>query len=458
MSSAIDAVIAGLKRGGVERVYNFPGYHSHEIAEGIGMEHISLNERVAYAEAFGASIAGKRSVVAFKNVGLNIAADAFLHSIIAGVNAGLVVIITDDTYVDGSQESQDSRHYFDFYGGLWFDPASPQEAYDVTSRAFELSERFDIPVVVRLTGQYFDTTGSYADDLGAKKSDSEYGSLPIPERHVVHPYYFRSQEKRLQEKQVAINNYVNELAINSPANHRDGVIVFGAADFDQADVDVLHVNTLPLPDRVIRQFIDGHDHITVYEDGDPYVHEKISQYSNQMKIKSGSHPERGVRTDFVKWPHYSEIFTVINSVLDQQRIAGDITQFTVETTDTIGVALSLGVAVGTAIGMADAAGSAYAIAGDTSFLHEGKGIVEEAKIRKVKLGIIIIDNGMSWCTGGQQPVDDISSILQTCPSWTADLRGGGVAGLESALRKMKDVEGVSIVRILVPDMKLVTRS
>lgn len=460
MSKAVDAVVDGLKQGGAARVYNFPGYHSHEIAAGIGMQHISLNERVAYSQAFGASLAGQRSVVAFKNVGLNVAADAFLHSIIAGVNAGLVVVVTDDTFVDGSQEFQDSRHYFDFYGGLWLEPATPQEAYDFASSAFDLSEHLDVPVVIRLTGQYFDTDDSYnahtTKRVLPKAQDPE--SFPNPKKHIVHPYYFKEQEEELSQKRTRIGEYIDESTQMGSFDHADGVIVVGAAEHDMTNVDVLRINTLPLPDGVIRAFIDEHKNITVYEDGDAYVHEKIVGYSEHGNIKRGLQKERGVRTRFVKWPHYSEIFTVIKNTLGQERIAGDITQFTVETTDTIGAALSLGVSVGTAIGMADAAGRAYAIAGDTSLLHEGKGIIEEAKIRKANVGVIIIDNGMSWCTGGQQPVDDISSVLESCSSWTVDLRKGGVDGLGGALREMKSTDGVSIVRILVPYIEPISRN
>ena len=80
----VSALAEGLKDAGVECVYNFPGFHSHEIAEQLGCTQISINERVAYSEAFGAAVAGARSVVTMKTVGLNIALDAFLHSLIAG--------------------------------------------------------------------------------------------------------------------------------------------------------------------------------------------------------------------------------------------------------------------------------------------------------------------------------------------------------------------------------------
>lgn len=110
MSSIIDALADGFIDGGVDLLYGFPGFKSEAVLERIDSDFkISVNERVAYGEAYGASIGGKRSLVGFKNIGLNIASDAYSHSIISGVNAGMVVLVADDIEVWGSQESQDTR-------------------------------------------------------------------------------------------------------------------------------------------------------------------------------------------------------------------------------------------------------------------------------------------------------------------------------------------------------------
>lgn len=456
MSKPIDAITAGLKRGGATRAYNFPGFHSHEIAAGLGMTQISLNERTAYAEAYGACVAGARTVVTFKNVGLNVAADAFLHSIIGGVGAGLVVIVTDDTLVVGSQEFQDSRHYADFYGGLWFDPADPQDAYDIAKAAFSLSEQFDVPVVIRLSGQYFDSDDPFFDEDEVSVRAPAHTAL-MPERHVVHPYYYREQAKRLEKKRRAIAGYVETCAPSIPAKTPHGVIVCGAASYT-GDDDVLHLSTIPIPAKIVAKFLETHDTVTVYEDGDPYVKHLVAQIGSRATVVPAPQQERGVRTKFVKWKAYESIFSHINEVLTGAYVAGDITQFTVETTDTIGVALSLGVAVGTAIGMADVAGEAYAIVGDTSFLHEGKGIVQEAQKRGVHVGIIIIDNAMSWCTGGQEAADDLNQTMAQYQSWTVDARDGDVSELKTALHSMRDTSGVSIVRVLVPYVAPIVRN
>lgn len=454
---SIDAVVDGLRQGGAEQVFNFPGFHSHEIAEGLGMQQISLNERVAYSQAYGACVAGQRSVVTFKNVGLNIASDAFLHSIIGGVNAGLVVVVTDDTFVVGSQEFQDSRHYFDVYGGFWYEPDSPQDAYDFSSTAFELSEKLDVPVVIRLTGEYFNNIASYnKSSLQRKTLRQKY--LPQPEKYVVHPFYFKQQEQRLEAKQQQIKNYV-ELLVSVKNSSQNGVIVFGSATYTPVDDDIMHIKTLPLPDKQLKAFVKSHQKITVCEAGDDFVYEKVLATGFVGNIIASKQPRRGEITKFVKWDTYHEIFTVINKSLNGYMTTGEIAQFTVETTDTVQVALSLGTAVGTAMGMAMTGGRAYAIVGDTSFLHEGRGILQEASKRGVNLGVIVIDNAMSWCTGGQTAADSLNLAMLEIYSEVFDARDSfDASALAEMFKKLQQRDGVWALRLLMPEIRAVMRS
>jgi indolepyruvate ferredoxin oxidoreductase alpha subunit len=453
---SIESIVIGLQDGGVKSVYNFPGFHSHEIAEGLGMRQISLNERAAYAEGYGASLAGSRTVVAFKNVGLNVASDAFLHSIIGGVNAGLVVVVTDDILVVGSQESQDSRHYFDFYGGFWYEPESPQDAYNFACEAFALSEQLDVPIVIRLTGSFFANTSAYT--RGHLRKDSSRAYIKRPEKHIVHPYYFKRQEINLNKKRRQIEAYVEKLN-DVPVNTSRGLIVFGSANTTNREDDILRVKTLPLPQSQILTFIKAHDGVEIVEDGDEYVHKKIAALLGGALLTSAVQSERGVVSKFVKWNRDEIIFNEINAVLRSKPVTGDITQFTVETTNTIDVALSLGVAVSTAIGIADVKGEAYAIVGDTSFLHEGIGVIDEAVTRNLNVGVIIIDNGVSWCTGGQIPAGSLDTIMGLTNSQTIDCTGSfDITTLKDALCRLESTEGVRILRIHVSAGNLVRRS
>ena len=211
MSDIIDALANGFIDGRVDLVYGFPGFKSEAVLEKISPDFkISTNERVAYGEAYGASIGGKRSLVGFKNIGLNIASDAYAHSIIAGVNAGMVVLVTDDVEVWGSQESQDTRGLVDYYQGFLYEPDSLQAAYDFARYSFELSEKLDIPIVMRITNQALTFTGKYtrADRIDNLHKDP---ALNNPLKYVVHPYYFRQQSLRLESKRKLFQDTANSM-------------------------------------------------------------------------------------------------------------------------------------------------------------------------------------------------------------------------------------------------------
>jgi len=133
----------------------YPGTPSTEILENLAMykevySEWSTNEKVALEVAAGASIAGARALAAMKHVGLNVAADPLFTLAYTGVNGGLVIVTADDPGLFSSQNEQDNRFYADFARVLCFEPASHQEAYDQTREAFDLSEKFGLPVMIRL--------------------------------------------------------------------------------------------------------------------------------------------------------------------------------------------------------------------------------------------------------------------------------------------------------------------
>lgn len=156
-----EALALGALHAGLSGVYAYPGTPSTEITEYIQQHPLaaqrnvhrtwSSNEKTAMEEALGMSFAGKRALVCMKHVGLNVAADAFVNSAMTGANGGLVVVAADDPSMHSSQNEQDSRFYGKFALMPTFEPADQQEAYDMAKAAFDLSERFRIPVLMRLT-------------------------------------------------------------------------------------------------------------------------------------------------------------------------------------------------------------------------------------------------------------------------------------------------------------------
>ena len=154
-----EAVALGAVHAGLAIAFSYPGTPASEIMEylvnlskmqGGFQGHWCVNEKVAYEEALGVSFAGKRSMVSMKHVGLNVAADPFMNSALTRINGGLVVVVADDPGMHSSQNEQDSRYYADFARIFCFEPSDHQEAYDMTRQAFDISEKYNIPVMIRI--------------------------------------------------------------------------------------------------------------------------------------------------------------------------------------------------------------------------------------------------------------------------------------------------------------------
>src|SRR5210317_2224646 len=152
-----EALAQGAIDAGISGVYAYPGTPSTEITEYIQHSMIakereihsdwSANEKTAMEAALGMSYAGKKALVCMKHVGLNVAADAFINSAITGVNGGLVIVSADDPSMHSSQNEQDSRFFGKFAMIPVLEPSNQQECYDMTYRAFEMSENYGLPVM-----------------------------------------------------------------------------------------------------------------------------------------------------------------------------------------------------------------------------------------------------------------------------------------------------------------------
>ncbi len=446
------ALKEGFKDAGIGFISNFPGFFSHKLFEELGGKTISLNERVAYAEAFGASLGGLRSVATFKNVGLSIASDAYLHSLLSGVNAGLVMVVTDDTEVWGSQERQDSRPFLDFHGGLWFEPTSIQQAYDFAYKSFEISEKFDIPVGIRLTNQFFKLEGEF---IKKEKVELKKDPLKDPSKNVVHPIYWQKQLKALEKKKEGIQNYANSLYEALITNKENGIVVFGncrneLSNYDLSKYDILTINTYPLPLELIEDFVKDKKEIVILEQGIDYAHRIITSYLNKdARIISNTGFVPDLSSTYVKWERYEKFFKALKKV-NPSFTVGDVTQFTVDTTDSIDACLSLGVAVSTTIGVCqnEKINYPFCIVGDCSILHEGLDIINEALKRDAKFGIIVFDNGGSWCTGGQ---DCTTSIYDLNPhikvAGTVNFNETSTESFENILQGMRGSNELQILFI-----------
>lgn len=284
------AVARGLLEAGVGLVAGYPGTPSSEIIEelvdlrGDSPVHVewSVNEKVALEVAAGASWTGTRAAATMKHVGLNVAADPFMTLAYLGVGAGLVLICADDPFCHSSQNEQDSRRYAQFAGIPCLDPADPQEARDMVSFAFELSEKFNVPVMLRPT-----TRVSHA------RSDVEFAAgrppcqqphfIKNPARRVALPVHARPLHAELVQKQSAIEDGLqgspwNRLTLKSDT----GIIASGIAGLyaEEAileldlDASFLRIGTYPPPSRLISRLLEHVKRLVVIEELEPMVEER----------------------------------------------------------------------------------------------------------------------------------------------------------------------------------------
>lgn len=453
----IKVLVQGFTDGGMSASFNYPGFFTHELFKLTGGKNIQLSEKHAYAEAFGSSLAGKRTLVSFKNVGLNVAADVFLHSQIAGVGAGLVLLISDDVDVWGSQESQDSRHYMDFNGGILQEPKSLQEAYDMARNSFLISEKFCMPVVIRITNEHLREEDQLID-----LSPVEEGPTAMnlkKEDLIVHPYYWTYQYKSLKRKLTRVIES-EEFSVDDVKTSNDTLVVsFGAVGslVSQLDgdlhYDLLHISSLPLP-KSARDVIeiDRYKEIIVIEYGQPYLYEKIASI---VSVKSVSiTPDILANTkEFTEWTRDERLFAAISHLKqedDKLFVFSDITRSTVESLHVVDASLSYGSAVSTSIGYSKsmpAHHSVISIVGDGSVNHESLDTIKYASKENIYMTVIIVDNGGLWCTGGQIPAVNVQEMLSERGETfsVVDLDSQSVADIQKVISENISENGLSIV-------------
>src|SRR6056297_780683 len=213
-----EAIAQGAMDGGMSGIYAYPGTPSTEITEYVQASKFakennihsqwSANEKTAMEAALGMSYAGKRAMVCMKHVGLNVAADPFLNSAITGVNGGMLVVSADDPSMHSSQNEQDSRFYGDFAMIPILEPSNQQEAYDMTYGAFDLSEKLNVPVLIRITTRLAHSRSGVLTKEQKKQNDQ---TLPEdPRQFVLLPSIAKQNYKRLLEIQPELEKEAEE--------------------------------------------------------------------------------------------------------------------------------------------------------------------------------------------------------------------------------------------------------
>ena len=291
------AIAKGILEAGAGVVSGYPGTPSSEIVDylaplareqGVHVEW-SVNEKVAMEVAIGASWTGTRSAVTMKHVGLNVAADPFMTLAYLGVGGGMVVISADDPYCHSSQNEQDSRRYAAFARVPCLDPADPQEARDMTLRAFALSEEFGVPVMLRPTTR---VSHARADVLVGTPTERLAGPQfeKNPARRVALPVHARPLHVELLNKQAGIEAALEKEAWNrSVVRSEVGVIASGISGLYaeeaiagmEAEVSLLRIGTYPISRKVVGDFLEKVSRVLVVEEMDPIVEEFVEMVAKE---------------------------------------------------------------------------------------------------------------------------------------------------------------------------------
>jgi indolepyruvate ferredoxin oxidoreductase alpha subunit len=448
--TALDALAFGLLDGGVRLVTGYPGFHAHDLVDRCGGS-LSVNERTAYAVAWGAALAGHRAAVTFKNVGLNDAADPFLNSMYLRTSAGLVVVVLDDIEVTGSQIRQDSRHYFDVAPGLWLEPTTAAHAYRCARAAPRLSEEFGVPVVLRVTNALIKSTGSVVRRVSAPTRPM---FVRNPEFAVAHPMNVASQVAAANSRQQAVGRFVERQFRprgKGRRRRRPVTVQVGASGLSREGIireSQCVLWTLPLPERGLRRYLRSTTTVTVSEVGTPMVGEKIKSIKCRSKVRCRDESAAANHSaNYRSSAEFESLFSVLRSFPDQI-VCGDLGSFTMDSPRTIDACLCYGASVGVAMGcsLAKHPGSVFCVTGDSAFLHSGQQAFQESIHRGARFIVILIDNGNAASTGGQCIPSQIV-LPPRCPIRKIDHPGASPETYRKAIEQLAAQDGMAVLHV-----------
>ncbi len=461
-----EAFALGAINAGMSGAYGYPGTPSTEIMEFIQANpiakernlhsHWSSNEKTAYEEALGMSYAGKRSIVTMKHVGLNASADAFVNSGMTGANGGMLVAVADDPSMHSSQNEQDSRFYGEFAFIPVLEPSNQQEAYDMAEYGFKLSEKFDIPVIIRFVTRLSHSRATVEVDTEAM-AENEIHFPKDGKRWVLMPGNSRVRYKELIKiyDKLEMNSVTSPFNIYTPGNdHSLGIIVSGiAANYlnelfpNGCPFPTLKISQYPLPIEMLRGLANESKAILVIEEGQPYIEKamrgilvspkKIYGKLDDSLIRTGElnpdrirecllkiHPEfdsikigeiREASDITVARPPslckgcgHRDVYQALNDVLaeyEDARVFGDIGCYTLgylAPFKALHTVLDMGASITMAKGASEAGvHPAVAVIGDSTFTHSGLAGLLDAVNEDSNILVIISDNLTTGMTGGQ---------------------------------------------------------
>jgi indolepyruvate ferredoxin oxidoreductase alpha subunit len=449
--SGNEAVARAVWESGVKVAAAYPGTPSTEILEELAhypdlYAEWSVNEKVSLEVALGASMMGSRAFCAMKHVGLNVASDALMTMTVTGVEGGLVVAVADDVGMSSSQNEQDSRFWGRFAHVPVLEPADSQEAYAMTRAAFELSERFRTPVIVRLTTRICHVKGVV--QTGEREEVTAPGFVKDAPRWVMVPGHAKPRLPLMFEREAALHGEAETSPLNllvEGADRRVGFVTSGPAYMHVReafpDAPVLKLGlSCPPPFEKIRAFASTVETLLVVEETEPLLEleikaagiachgkdvlprmgelapEVLHKGLARLRGEAVAEPERLAPqkvfprppTMCVACPHLGVYYTL--SQMRNLIISGDIGCYTLgagHPWNALDTCISMGASMGVALGMDkgrgpdDANKKILAVIGDSTFMHMGMQGLLDIVWNRGNVTILLLDNRTVGMTGGQ---------------------------------------------------------
>ncbi|MDR0992676.1 MAG: indolepyruvate ferredoxin oxidoreductase subunit alpha, partial [Ruminococcus sp.] len=439
-----DAVARGLFEAGVKVASSYPGTPSTEITETVAKypeiyAEWAPNEKVAVEVAIGASIMGSRSFAAMKHVGLNVAADPLYTASYTGVNGGLVVVVADDPGMHSSQNEQDSRRHAVGAKLPMLEPSDSGECKTFTQRAYELSEQFDTPVLLRLSTRVSHSQSPV--EIGERIEPAQKPYTKDVSKYVMMPASAKGRHVFVEKRTAEIAAFSESSDLNRTVDNgqKIGVITSGAAYCYAREALGNRVNYLklgivnPLPKKLITDFAENCETVYVIEELDDVIetHCKklgikvigkelfgfIGELSQSIIAEKILHtkketyeplPDVPVRPPVMcaGCPHRG-VFYVLSK--NRIRVSGDIGCYTLGASaplSSIDTTVCMGASISGLHGMnlarpADADKS-VAVIGDSTFMHSGVTGLINIAYNRTNSTVIVLDNSITGMTGHQQ--------------------------------------------------------
>ena len=504
-----DAIAHACLESGIDFVSGYPGTPSSEVIDRLRAQkdpayylEWSVNEKVAFENALAASWCGLRSIVTMKHVGLNVAADPLMTSSSTGTKGGFVILSADDPFAHSSQNEQDSRMYAKFAQIPCLDPASVQEAHDFIKNAWDISEKFALPVLFRPTTRICHSKSDV--ELGAPMPSERKGAFEKnPKQYVVVPAHTRPLHVELTKKQDGVAKYLVDAGYNRAEIRGKKAVIAGGISASYVeeilpeDISFVKIGAYPIDRKWLAEVVAQHEEILVVEELMPVIEEAVlaaangvavhgkldgtlpheGEFSTALVAKAlaavgfaeNTYPESPVPAEVPARPAilcpgclHRSVFYAMKKVFKDGIFPSDIGCYTlglqlgaVDTTICMGASITVGSGIAHSVEGAEVVSTI----GDSTFLHTGVNGLINAVYNNANQTVIILDNritamtghppnpntGMTAC-GVESPKVSLEEIARACGvKFVEAFDPYDLTHLLAVLKEAKEREGVKVI-------------